>query len=1026
MPFHTTPVFSTMISLIPEKISPTLRFLNPYVQSLANPPRHAIVHAASINRPFFTAMSAFVLKSGHLGLQTPTLVSFWASITSEAVAAMLDQNHSARLEVQKQNQIDIVLFLLPILNSGLSLDNVPDLRVGCYMILTILASKASLDDGVLSLMMEAVTREWSQTSHAGLICLGVLAEQQRTPGLPRKVFRAIITLECLEDDLMTLNKHYKIDKLILGVALGIVSGLTKARDTSGLRLLKTLMEANLMSNASMEAVIKSVISGAQITAPNSNPRFDVPESLADLVLRLCDSKAIGAVIRSIIREPNFEMGPLEPRLQRITHGKESTPEQPIEDLDMEDADEQMITDEFEALTSRIPTRTAYEISFLSHSDSYVYGSLAHAFLSIHMSPINVEKFSSLPVLRKSLGMTEPFFFSFFVRIWCGQGPAKARTAAIRTVVEYVRKESLAADVQMLLPYILYALADSSSSVRRAAADLVLSLAPAYGKIADKQNKNADHSILGQRQIYGQGVETQAVTWLSNKEAARVILDLMVPGLEDCVLDDSHVSQLISDNLHGLKHRKGSNPKEKGLKRSLRLALLSSICTHVVNTPLYAVKSRLLQMLNRVPKVGSTSRTKFLLPLLSNTMIQGQHVFERICHNEQLVMSQLLDRIAGIVTPGDREGIQTLKFIIEPLNNLNFPSLGVAALHRLHTMWTSIEMDLQSSLAKALFESALGMTEAEPNDSQKAGAMETLRVLPLSTVILQSFMNNLPSISSALQDKPPLSKRMRTSHGHSNGTGALDERSLGTTIQQIMFVLELIVDARTEQHPELLGGLFQIMCDLQRSQSHPVIAIGYLQNLAIEGMLAIVRRADVRTRQYYDSKDPTINADFGQAPTGLKIHYASVRSDILIDCIMTTKYPQVRNSALLLVSALANITPELILHSIMPIFTFMGANVLRQDDDFSAYVVKQVSLFGQQSIEFRINEFIDYGVGYSSSRTVASQAKRWPTCGCIRAALKFCRCLRTCTIPATPRSFHLTREQSGSWRLSFRFDRNFIE
>lgn len=51
----------------------------------------------------------------------------------------------------------------------------------------------------------------------------------------------------------------------------------------------------------------------------------------------------------------------------------------------------------------------------------------------------------------------------------------------------------------------------------------------------------------------------------------------------------------------------------------------------------------------------------------------------------------------------------------------------------------------------------------------------------------------------------------------------------------------------------------------------------------------------------------------------------------------------RNSALLLVSALAKVTPELILHSIMPVFTFMGANVLRQDDDFSAYVVKQVSV-----------------------------------------------------------------------------------
>lgn len=133
LPFHTSPILSTVLSLIPDNLSPTLRFLHPYVQSLANPPHHAIVHAASTNRQLFTAMSAFVLKSSHLGLQHPILYSFWAAIATEAVAAMFDQGRSARREAQKQNQESIVLLLLPILNDGPCVDNVPDLRVGCYM-----------------------------------------------------------------------------------------------------------------------------------------------------------------------------------------------------------------------------------------------------------------------------------------------------------------------------------------------------------------------------------------------------------------------------------------------------------------------------------------------------------------------------------------------------------------------------------------------------------------------------------------------------------------------------------------------------------------------------------------------------------------------------------------------------------------------------------------------------------------------------------------------------------------------------
>jgi len=62
--------------------------------------------------------------------------------------------------------------------------------------------------------------------------------------------------------------------------------------------------------------------------------------------------------------------------------------------------------------------------------------------------------------------------------------------------------------------------------------------------------------------------------------------------------------------------------------------------------------------------------------------------------------------------------------------------------------------------------------------------------------------------------------------------------------------------------------------------------------------------------------------------------------VLIDCIRTTTSPQVRNNALLLVSALANVAPELILHSVMPVFTFMGTNVMRQEDEFSTHVVQK--------------------------------------------------------------------------------------
>jgi len=66
-----------------------------------------------------------------------------------------------------------------------------------------------------------------------------------------------------------------------------------------------------------------------------------------------------------------------------------------------------------------------------------------------------------------------------------------------------------------------------------------------------------------------------------------------------------------------------------------------------------------------------------------------------------------------------------------------------------------------------------------------------------------------------------------------------------------------------------------------------------------------------------------------------------RIDSLIGCIRTSASPQVHNRALLLLAALAQVVPDLILRHVMPIFTFMGANVLRQDDEYSAHVIQQV-------------------------------------------------------------------------------------
>lgn len=52
-------------------------------------------------------------------------------------------------------------------------------------------------------------------------------------------------------------------------------------------------------------------------------------------------------------------------------------------------------------------------------------------------------------------------------------------------------------------------------------------------------------------------------------------------------------------------------------------------------------------------------------------------------------------------------------------------------------------------------------------------------------------------------------------------------------------------------------------------------------------------------------------------------------------------PQTYQQALLLLAQLGPLVPDQLVHNVMPIFTFMGANVLQRDDAYSLRVVEKV-------------------------------------------------------------------------------------
>jgi U3 small nucleolar RNA-associated protein 10 len=140
------------------------------------------------------------------------------------------------------------------------------------------------------------------------------------------------------------------------------------------------------------------------------------------------------------------------------------------------------------------------------------------------------------------------------------------------------------------------------------------------------------------------------------------------------------------------------------------------------------------------------------------------------------------------------------------------------------------------------------------------------------------------------------------------------------LRRLTLVLELIEGSSPAEHIALFKNLFTVLDDLQQLKQQSGSDLVYLQSLVISSLTPMVNLLKEEE-------------DSSQAQ-------AAVRADILIDCIRHSTSPQVQNAALLLIGSLASWVPEMILHNLMPIFTFIGSSLLRQQDDYSAHVVDQ--------------------------------------------------------------------------------------
>lgn len=912
LPYHSIPVFVTVLSVLPATLPAEYRWLQPYIKSLTSPSRAVLVREAIHVPAFLDAFTEYTLEACRNQQQYQSLVSFWGSIMTEALNGLLENARSGRSSIQRDNNQALLQRFGTVFNESLMLKKAPSLQIASYMAVSMFAAKGNLDDAVLSAFMEQVVYGWTtETVRQGMICLAILAQYRGPKQMTSKVTKAILKVTDVGDLVVEIGQRQRVDKLANGLCIALIDRLLKKADARCLPVIRALLVGQVLREQQVKVIFKSLFAVGHRLGEEVDPNGQVCKEVGAVLIDLSrHSGKSSEVIQKIIEDGEVDVEALEMKLD-VKIRQQNVLAAPTGD-EM-DVDRKAPVQDVRALLKQQADEPAALPSSLTAETDEAYLALSQLYPRIiaqsSEEPQLLTDFVSLPALNRATAVGDATFAAFMVRIWSGPYPTLARAGALDAIKQRLLEDDAdGKDLQAIIPYCMVALLDSSRNVRRVAADLLARL----GELYPPQNKGKKQDAWGPGGFYAEGVKTQS---MGHEVVAKLLHDIIMPALEECVMDEAHLIVVLQAGVDS-----SAKTKQTSISQSARQSILTSLASHVVATPLLRVKSTLLTLLNRIKGVSSTTRTKVLLPAFRWWADLSEEQTAEVCTKEQLDPIQLDLRFTETIVPNDAEGLTFLLSIVGDTTTTRRRKLVRASFQRLQVMWPSMKQETQFDVAETMLQIyQRPPTSENEEDTIAAEAGVLLKHVELSTATLAQFLDAVQTRSKSVTGSPP-SKRRRTSTEANNVAQSYSAADLSRILRDVTFILQLVEGSKPASHPELLPNLFDTLAELQRLTAVVGSELGYLQNLVLTSLIAMVP-------EYRTNKN-------------LKISRSGGHGDLLANCIQKTSSPIVQNSALLLIASLATAAPDVVLHSIMPIFTFMGASVLRQNDDYSAHVVNQ--------------------------------------------------------------------------------------
>ncbi|KAG7275600.1 hypothetical protein CRUP_030634 [Coryphaenoides rupestris] len=381
---------------------------------------------------------------------------------------------------------------------------------------------------------------------------------------------------------------------------------------------------------------------------------------------------------------------------------------------------------------------------------------------------------------------------------------------------------------------------------------------------------------------------------SSSSAFQPIITRLLKNTEEIIADPAHLSQAL-----GVLHEETSaDPKKATLGAAFQLLLQTieaSVC------PSYTA----VTLLRTLDHVNGESVLTALMPTLDSLVVQsGQEptILRSEAQLSQLVLGKYTEQAAPLLTKDQAcldLFIQALKSPVQPYPDI--PSIQVMALEQItKSFFGVLGEEVQQQLLGVMFDLL-----AESRDALVSNAISSVfKGLAVDAELVAKEL-----VPPAKSKVTVTVQQTRRSKMKAEESGEAKPEEDAVPWQRVTLILELLQHKKKLKKAQaLVPALFTLLA----------------RQLLLSCLLNVCQK---------------LSPDAGPvAPDVLDEDKFNV--ELVVQCVRVSDMPQTHHHALLLLGTVASIFPEKVLHNIMPIFTFMGANIMRLDDSYSFQVINK--------------------------------------------------------------------------------------